>query len=233
MMSGRMYQSTLRWYRNMPTVKALGPYQWVIPETLHYAIRAVYGMFFTLLGLAGCASNRAGLVPDRVELPTHRIAVLPFDSRNPYISGTSLSDCFVVSFLQKIPGIQVIERKDLMKILQEQKLTLSGVVRPGKYEKLGMVLGVDAVLVGSVETLDVIQSLSGSISVTVKLIEVSTGKILWADRQKISHSTWSAREIEEIACALLEKAAGKMVDRMDQAGIAARFSPQETIVASR
>ena len=222
-----MVESNLRWYRKMPMVKALGRYQWVIPTVLHFCLRTAYGVFFGALGLIGCAPNRAALPQGHAEFPTRRIAVLPFESGNPYISGTSLSDCFVVRILQQIPGLQVIERKDLMKILQEQKLTLSGIIRPDKFGKLGMILGVDAVLVGSVETLEVIQSVEGSIAVTVKLVDVSTGRILWADRQKISHTSWSAREVQEVAASLLEKAAEKMVRKMEKGRVLNRFTPYD------
>ncbi|OGR86482.1 MAG: hypothetical protein A3A86_06795 [Elusimicrobia bacterium RIFCSPLOWO2_01_FULL_60_11] len=222
-----MVESNLRWYRKMPMVNALGRHQWVIPTALHYVMRASYGVFFGVLGLIGCAPNRAALPQDHAEFPTHRIAVLPFESGNPYISGTSMSDCFVVRILQQIPGLQVIERKDLMKILQEQKLTLSGIIRPDKFNKLGMILGVDAVLVGSVETLEVIQSVEGSIAVTVKLVEVSTGRVLWADRQKISHASWSVQEIQEVAASLLDKAAEKMVKKMEKGRVVSRFTPYD------
>ncbi len=227
MMPAWMRESSLRWYRKMPMVKALGPYQWIIPAALHYSTRAIYGVFFAAIGTSGCAAKRA-LVPQvPLHFPTHRIAVLPFDSRNPYISGAALSDCFVVRILQQIPGLQVIERRDLMKILEEQKLTLSGIVRPDKFGKLGMLLGVDAILVGAVETLEAIHSVRGSIAVTLKLIEVSTGKILWADRQTISHSSWSAEDIEVIASVLLEKSAEKSVRNMGRAEISSRFTPRD------
>lgn len=219
-----MHESSLRWCRKMPVNRPLGPDRWMLPLVLQYATRVAYGVGFAALGLVGCAP-RSALVPDQIELPNRpKIAVMPFNSSNPYIPGTSISDCFVVNILRNLPQVQIIERKDLAKVLEEQKLSLSGIVQSGKYGALGMFLGVDALLMGSVETLEAIQSVKGSIAVTVKLVEVSTGKILWADRSNISHSTWSVREIEEVSAALLEKAAKSMVRKMGKEGIAARFS---------
>ena len=146
---------------------------------------------------------------------SRRVAVLPFESSNPFISGAALSDFFTVQIMRKMHGVEVIERKDLMKILQEQKLTLSGIIKPGKYSMLGSILGVDAVMVGSAQTLETIQSVSGSISVTVKLVDVSSGRILWAGKQKNAYAA-RLREIAEIAELIMEKAASKMISKMDK-----------------
>ena len=174
---------------------------------------------FLLLALPiffmGCA-ERSLSGPSLQYQTSRRVAVLPFESSNPFISGAALSDFFTVQIMRKMHGVEVIERKDLMKILQEQKLTLSGIIKPGKYSMLGSILGVDAVMVGSAQTLETIQSVSGSISVTVKLVDVSSGRILWADRQKIAYAAWSAREIAEIAELIMEKAASKMISKMDK-----------------
>ena len=167
-------------------------------------------VFSSQLALSGCAGKKASLVSSR----PYRVAVLPFDSANPYVPGPQLSDCFTVQLLRSVPEIQVIERKDLAKILQEQKLRLTGILKEEDYARLGSVLNVNSILIGSVQTLEAIQSVSGSISVTVKLLEVSTGKIVWADRENVSHAAWSVSDTDEIAGILMEKAAKKMVRRM-------------------
>ena len=205
---------TIRWYRSRAMVKCLGRYQWILPAALRVFYWMTYGAFMGILGVFGCTQKKANMAFPQIQYPTHRIAILPFESSNPYVNGGSLSDWFVVKVIQNMPGVQVIERKDLMKILAEQKLTLTGVIRPDKFSRLGLILGVDAILVGSVETLEVIQSVQGSILVTVKLMEVSTGRILWADRMKVTCSTWSSKEVEEISALLMEKAASKLVGRL-------------------
>ncbi len=179
-------------------------------------------LFFPFL--IGCASQKMEMSRYYHERQSRRIAVLPFESSNPYISGMILSDYFTVQILRSMQGWDVIERKDLTQILQEQKLTLTGIIKQDKFSKLGSILGVDAVILGSVRTLETIQSVNGSISVTVKMIEVSTGKILWADNMKISHQTWSVCEISEVADKIMEKTAKLMVKRFEKGFVSGSFS---------
>ena len=170
----------------------------------------------SVLLLCACAGKRSDVAirfPSNLSL---RIAVLPFDSSNPYISGATLGDYVTVQILHTIDGMQVIERKDLMKVLQEQKLSLSGIIQSEKFSQLGTILGVDAILIGSTCTLETLQSDRGSISVTAKLMEVSTGRILWADRQKISYRTLYTREVPAVADALMEKSAQKIAQKMEK-----------------
>lgn len=193
-----------------------------------------------LLGLwagffqSGCVARRAAL-PDVQSRPVSgRIAVLPFNSSNPYVPGTTLSDYFIVQLLQNMPEVSVIERKDLMKILEEQKLTLTGIIRPEKFVKLGSILGVDAILLGTVSTLEPIHSVGGKVAVTVKLVDVASGRILWADSRKIDYSTWSVKELAAVAEEIMQKAARKMVQAMgrklDLAGRLARDPGESRIV---
>ena len=91
-----------------------GRHQWIFPAGLRFFNWTVYGTFVAAFGLLGGALKRANIAGHQIQYPTRRIAVLPFDSSNPYLNGASLSDWFVVRILQKLPGVQVIERKDLM-----------------------------------------------------------------------------------------------------------------------
>lgn len=171
-----------------------------------------------LLGFVtcGCVSKKVSLNPNRATNFSHRIAIIPFESSNPYLSGIVFSDYFTVQILQTFPRLQVIERKDLLKILQEQRLTLSGITRPEKFSKLGTVLGVDAILLGSIQTLKTLQGGGGSISVMAKLMEISTGKVIWADREKSSLRTLTDHEVTEVADQLMAKTVARMLKKMEQ-----------------
>lgn len=217
---------SMRWIEESRLARWLGPRHWIVPSMLNLLTRSIYAIALLIPGLAGCL-HKSSLQPGQnsMHFPTRRIAVIPFESSNPYLSGTAFSDCFTVQIIQNLTSVQVIERKDLMKILQEQKLTLTGVIRPEKFSKLGQILGVDAILVGNVETLEVLQSGGGTISITVKLMEVASGRILWADRQKISYATWSAREVPEVASILMEKAAKKITHRLEKSFALASAAP--------
>ena len=167
------------------------------------------------IALMGCGPHRN--YSGHTFLSRKCIAILPFESNNPYIAGTSIGDRFTVQMIKWFREFQVIERKDLMKLLQEQKLSITGITEPGNRSKLGSMLGVDALLLGCAQSLETIQSTGGSISVTIKLVEVQSGRILWADHQVISCATWTPNEIAQIAETLMGKCAKKMVEDMRNA----------------
>ena len=146
--------------------------------------------------------------------PPRMIAVIPLESQNPFLPGDTFSDFFTVEMHQSLQQIQILERKDIVKILQEQKLSFSGLIKKDNYSSFGSLLGVDAVLVGSIQTLKTLQSKGGSISIIIKLIEVSTGKILWAERQNIEQNFWTPKEITVVANTLMEKATQNLVQKM-------------------
>ncbi len=75
------------------------------------------------------------------------------------------------------PSITVVERKQLEKILAEQKLEMSGVTDEDS-RKIGQLLNVDAVLSGTIAHLDNFEEINA------RLIDVRTGEILGAATTK-------------------------------------------------
>ena len=75
---------------------------------------------------------------------------------------------------------KLIDRSKLELILKEQKLSLTGIIAPEKMKELGKLYGIDAFIFGRK-----VKSYSkGRLSmpiVVLKLIDVNTGVILWAD----------------------------------------------------
>jgi iron(II)-dependent oxidoreductase len=71
---------------------------------------------------------------------------------------------------------KVIDRSKLELILKEQKLSLTGVIAPEKMKELGKLYGIDAFIFGRK-----VESSSEMLSMVLKLIDVNTGLILWAD----------------------------------------------------
>ena len=71
-------------------------------------------------------------------------------------------------------GISVVDRANMNSILAEHKLTLTGLVEPENVKKLGKFAGIDAILFGTVTTLD------DNIVLTVKAISTETAQIIAA-----------------------------------------------------
>jgi TolB-like protein len=73
-------------------------------------------------------------------------------------------------------GVPMLDRANIKSILAEAKLTQEGLVNPANAKKLGEFAGVEALLSGTVTSLD------QSITLTVKAIATETSRILTAGR---------------------------------------------------
>lgn len=77
----------------------------------------------------------------------------------------------LITRLYQTKKFKVIERNLLTKIINEQKLTLTGIIEPTAAQKLGKLLGVDAVASGSVS------DLGKTFKVNARLMNAETGEI--------------------------------------------------------
>jgi TolB-like protein len=77
----------------------------------------------------------------------------------------------LITRLQDSGKFTVIERRLLDKIVSEQKLELTGIVDPASAKKLGKLLGVDAIVTGSVS------DLGKTLQVNARLISTETGQL--------------------------------------------------------
>ncbi|TBR22642.1 hypothetical protein EPO15_07625 [bacterium] len=107
------------------------------------AVRRVLPALAALL--AGCLASDA-INKDYDRTKVRRIGVLAFDyaGRTPF----GAEDIFAKHLLDR--GYHVVERARLESVMREQNLSLSGLLAPGTAKGVGQVLGVDAVLIGSV-----------------------------------------------------------------------------------
>jgi TolB-like protein len=77
----------------------------------------------------------------------------------------------LITRLHETEKFKVIERQLLNQVIKEQKLTLSGIVDPASAKQLGRLLGVDAIVSGS------ITDLGKTLRVNARLISTETGEI--------------------------------------------------------
>lgn len=77
----------------------------------------------------------------------------------------------LITRLYDAEKFKVIERQLLKKIIAEQKLSLTGVVDPASAKQLGKILGVDAIVAGTVT------NLAQSLKVNARLISTETGEV--------------------------------------------------------
>ncbi|MFH0872260.1 MAG: FlgO family outer membrane protein [bacterium] len=124
-----------------------------------------------------------------------RIAVLDFENDNAQASefqyGRLLSQMTITALVFS-RRFEVVERSQLEKVLKEQALSQSGIIKEPK--KLGELLNVDLILVGNVARYPQF------IEVFVRLVDVETGKILAATSGRVKDDA----ELSEATNALIE-----------------------------
>jgi TolB-like protein len=114
-----------------------------------------------------------------------KVAVLGF----PYPDGASSSGSTIVqerltTFLVEGGSLEVIERNLIKKILEEKKLEQTGIIDPATTRELGRVLGVGAVVTGTLNDLP-----KGMTEVNARIIDSETGRILAAAQAEVER-TW-------------------------------------------
>jgi curli biogenesis system outer membrane secretion channel CsgG len=123
-----------------------------------------------------------------------RIGVVDFQNKTAYGQnrlGTSASDILITE-LAKSGKFIVVERDKLDKIMEEQKLGLSGAVDANTAAKVGKILGLNAIVTGAISQFGtetegseylVTQSKNQVVKCTVdiRVVDAETGQILYAD----------------------------------------------------
>jgi TolB-like protein len=118
------------------------------------------------------------------KLKTKRIAVLSFPYHNGDVSSGSSIVAERLTTLMVQRGSEVVERALLDKAMGEIKLGMTGIMDPATTQKLGKVLGVNAIVTGTLIDLE-----ENETEVNARLIETETGSILAADETEIKR-TW-------------------------------------------
>ncbi len=135
-----------------------------------------------------------------------RVAVMRFEDRtgSGYHSlGEGVSDMLTTA-LVKSGNFLVVERQEIEKAIQEQQFGESFMVTPETAPKMGKVIGVELMVIGSVSEFGVQESgVSGGVSlfgggiskrtaraaVDVRLVNISTGEIIAAEKSEGEESS--------------------------------------------
>ena len=111
-----------------------------------------------------------------------KIAVVEFSDLNGNVRalGQFLAEELITELFLISPGqFEVVERRQLMKVLEEQKLTTSGLLDAKAMDSLGKILGIEAIATGS------IADLGNTVKVNARMIGVDTAKVFAVARTSI------------------------------------------------
>lgn len=137
-------------------------------------------LFFSTLIGADVKAEDVGLAEEQ----TFAAAVLKFDGKDEEL-GSIYAD-FFVTLLASNPKMKLLERENIERILEEQKLTISGFINTDNLtpEQKGVLTGnlekVDYLVLGRYLDFD------SSTAITVRLVKVETGEILFTDMRQVN-----------------------------------------------
>ncbi len=147
---------------------------------------------FAFFMIFHCATSEVYTRKDINYSKYKRIAVFPL-ADYPYKPGSGLQIADMLSTQLLNSDYNIIDRTQITLILQEQALSLSGVIDENTAPSIGKLLGVQAILTGSVNEFQCvntnIQMVQGaapaymaisSAGISLKLIDCETGQIVWA-----------------------------------------------------
>lgn len=108
-----------------------------------------------------------------MEQQKQKLAIVDFTNLDGLADnfGRYLSERLITTFVLT-RRVEVVERKQLSKLLAEQELGLSGLIDPHQVKRVGRLAGVDGIVIGSVSVLPT------AVEVHARLIETETGRIL-------------------------------------------------------
>lgn len=138
--------------------------------------------FFIFLGGCNGYGTKAYVRPGVDKPAIKRIAVLPFESlMNDEYSGERIRRLVITELLSR--GVEVIEPGEVRRLLIEEKVKSLGAISRNNLKNLGTKLGVDAIMMGSVETYKISSGLAVTypeVSINLRLVDPPSGNIIWS-----------------------------------------------------
>ncbi|MGA1791050.1 MAG: hypothetical protein ACMUIM_06165 [bacterium] len=165
-----------------------------------------------LFGSAGCmgvAKNKVYINPNVNFRFIKKVAVLPFENlSSDRFADKKVRDIFVTTLLAS-EVVDVPELGDILQIMNtigieagqngfaSQASRSTATISKETARALGQALGVQGIILGSVEEYNIIRGTSGSfpeVSITLRMIDPKTGSIIWA----VTHTEQGGRILPSI-----------------------------------
>lgn len=141
----------------------------------------------SLLLIAGCTVSAKQVQPSDAGRKIKKIAVLPFyNMSGQKDAGKIVANVFVTEMF-KSGRFRVEEPGNIAQFMIQERSNTIGELEVEKIKILGKRLGVDAVVVGTVEEFDDGRGgayPSPTVSMTVRMIDANNGQLIWAAQNK-------------------------------------------------
>lgn len=138
--------------------------------------------------IAGCEVPKVAIKNPEALAKIKRIAVMPF-SDGPGVLSRQSGEA-TAGFVMTQIKYDLVERTHIKKVFEEHKLQISSLTDPSTAKKAGKLLGVDAIMVGSVSQYEhskgythliyfTIPTNEYTIGATIRIIDVFDGKVIY------------------------------------------------------
>jgi hypothetical protein len=137
------------------------------------------GILFPTI-LFGCAAARLPFVPFPTGItPPRTVAVMPLDNQTNSVPGAIyLREVMYENLRQKWYVALPISEVD-QRLSDQLGISLGGQITEDRIPEIGKTLGVDAVIMGTVQKFGTVLALYNEVEATFSLYEAHTGKKLW------------------------------------------------------
>jgi len=137
-----------------------------------------------------------------------RLAVVDFATTDQKLEPVNLNQIvaeWLTLFLVNAGAVEVVERQELQKILQEQSLGQTGVINAESAANLGEVLGIKILVTGTV------MRLGNTLEVTARLIDTSNGAIVGAFSAMAADVNALRPQVQQLAESISRKLSGREI----------------------
>lgn len=137
-----------------------------------------------------------------------RLAIIDFtkESQNPdHKNLEKIVPEWLTTFLVETQAFEVIERRELQKVLQEQNLGQTGIIEAESAAQVGEILGVNILITGTVI------SVGDTLEVTTRLVDAKNGAIIGAASVSVDDVDELRDQVKELAGIIKKKLFEKSV----------------------
>ncbi len=171
----------------------------------------LFGSCSLIIFVGGCSSKH--FVRTQTDMSKiRRIAVLPFENfTSDEHADEKIRRIVITELLSR--NRDVIEPGEVTRLLRELKIKSIGSMKTTELQDFGKTLGVEAVMMGSVEAFGIGRGVSVAypeVTINLRLIETSSGNIIWSMRHSTGGADFWTRHFGSEGMSLSE-AAGKAV----------------------
>ena len=146
--------------------------------------KCLFPVFFLIMILAGCSGSymKGYVQPQGIASEARHAAVLPLVNLTTTPNAGRMVGDLLSTELYSSTKFQIMESTEMLKRVKGNNDDLEFVMEDAVAQKLGISLGVDTVIYGSVSEYQYKRGVNQSptVGINLRMIDVSSGKVLWA-----------------------------------------------------